>query len=609
MVNQTSWHEVFRIIEKCQYEFGNTNDVLFPNRGNQMFVYASQYGQFDTKSTIDKKNDNGDTALHIASKNGFGDIAKKLLSEGACLHIKNNQERTALREAINNSHCNVIKVILAAQDWETAVKTGKDPITNETVTESLIKDFPKCAEMLMDNCCYKDEKGFVFDVKFHEDFHDESQREGTQRKLFNMAVNNPITVMLEKQHENLYTHPLTLIHFRHEFRNYGIIHYMWRFLSLFFFALLFKIFMMKQLNPSDDEACELYKEQCESNRCSWDFCKNGKINQTIVEDKNQNYIVFWLTVLFIIRMFYFFCFFEVVQIVHVKYWWKGGELFEKVAISTVEMVFWIAAIIVIWDDDGPQGLLSCVGWQTGVCLLPLMWLQLFFLSKNYLCLIPFVGKYVLVFYGVFLKTILVLLMLMMPTYGFVWAFHGLMKRSPVFSDPNRSSFKTLTMLFGEFELSDMFWPDPEEDLPALPFFQVSLFMVYFYMVVMCAVLMNTFISIAVDNISDYHKNAVLKDQLSALQEYDTPTLVSKICSPVAVRYLNAKHEGMLHKVIEKFYYYLAPTALFHDEESMLIHMSQEEFQKIIRTQQDRFELNSLEQRGKVMNLIKNMKTR
>ena len=39
--------------------------------------------------------------------------------------------------------------------------------------------------------------------------------------------------------------------------------------------------------------------------------------------------------------------------------------------------------------------------------------------------------------------------------------------------------------------------------------------------------MNTFISIAIDNISDYHKNAVLKDQLSSLQEYDTPTLVSK----------------------------------------------------------------------------------
>ena len=270
---------------------------------------------------------------------------------------------------------------------------------------------------------------------------------------------------------------------------------------------------------------------------------------------------------------------------------------------------WIAAIIVVWDDDGPKGLISCVGWQTGVCLLPLMWLQIFFLSKNYLCLVPFLGKYVLVFYGVFLKTILVMVMLMMPTYGFVWAFHGLMKRNPIFSDAYRSSFKTVTMLFGEFELADLFWPGPESgDLPP-PFFQVSLFMVYFYMVVMCAVLMNTFISIAVDNISDYHKNAVLKDQLSALQEYDTPTLVSKIVSPAAVKYLSTEHTSMFNGTIKRFFYYLAPPTLFRDEESMLIHMSQVEFQKIIRTQQDRYELNSMEQRVKVMNLIKNMKTR
>ena len=65
------------------------------------------------------------------------------------LHIKNNQGEKALREAINNRHCNVIEFILANQNWETAVKTGTDLITIETVTESLIQIFPKCAEMLM----------------------------------------------------------------------------------------------------------------------------------------------------------------------------------------------------------------------------------------------------------------------------------------------------------------------------------------------------------------------------------------------------------------------------------------------------------------------------
>ena len=67
------------------------------------------------------------------------------------------------------------------------------------------------------------------------------------------------------------------------------------------------------------------------------------------------------------------------------------------------------------------------------------------------------------------------------------------------------------MLFGKLALSELFWKESSEESPA-PFFWVSLAMVYLYMVVMCAVVMNTFISIAVDNISKYHKNTVLKDQ-------------------------------------------------------------------------------------------------
>ena len=187
------------------------------------------FSHFDSKACLNMRDKNEDTAMHIASRNGYCDIVQILLKNGALLDVKNKEERTPLREAITNSHANVIEVILADRNWEIAVKTGKDPTSQETATESLIKNFPKMAERLMDNCCYKDPKGLVFDVKFHEEFHGEVTKKGTQRKQFEMAVNNPVTVMLERNHENLFTHPLTLIHFRHEFRTYGIYHYIQRF--------------------------------------------------------------------------------------------------------------------------------------------------------------------------------------------------------------------------------------------------------------------------------------------------------------------------------------------------------------------------------------------
>ena len=204
-----------------------------------------------------------------------------------------------------------------------------------------------------------------------------------------------------------------------------------------------------------------------------------------------------LTLLFINRTVYFFIFYEVVQFVHVKYWYKGGELLEKVVISLFEMILWILAMVVVWDKDGPEGLISCDGWQMGVVLLPFIWLQLFLLSKNFLFIFPFLGKYVLVFYGVFLKTLIVLVMLLLPTNGFIFAFHFLFKTASQFSNLTRSVFKSITMLFGEFDLSELFWPDEKR----APFFWVSLAMVYLFMIVMCAAVMNTFISIAVDNIS------------------------------------------------------------------------------------------------------------
>ena len=111
---------------------------------------------FDSKACMDMRDKNEDTAMHIASRNGHCDIVKILLKKGALLDVKNNQRNTPLREALTNSHTNVIEVILADTNWERAIKTGTDPTSLETATESLIKNFPKMAEILMYNCCYKD---------------------------------------------------------------------------------------------------------------------------------------------------------------------------------------------------------------------------------------------------------------------------------------------------------------------------------------------------------------------------------------------------------------------------------------------------------------------
>lgn len=48
---------------------------------------------------INQKNKNGDTALHIATKNGYKDIVNLLLIHKADLNIKNNNQNTPLEIA------------------------------------------------------------------------------------------------------------------------------------------------------------------------------------------------------------------------------------------------------------------------------------------------------------------------------------------------------------------------------------------------------------------------------------------------------------------------------------------------------------------------------
>merc|ERR1719397_1731291 len=114
-----------------------------------------------------------------------------------------------------------------------------------------------------------------------------------------------------------------------------------------------------------------------------------------------------------------------------------------------------SAMYVVWETDGPvqngKKFTSCGAWQLGVFIFPLMLTLLLFLSKNFLFMVPKIGKYVLVFYGVFLRTIMVLGMLVMPIYGFLYAFYHMFRTKPEFESLYRSIYKTITMLFGEFE--------------------------------------------------------------------------------------------------------------------------------------------------------------
>ena len=83
----------------------------------ERFLAAAKYGQYkhiknllkSNNSRVRYQNENGSSALMLASENGHGKICELLLTNGAHVDWQNKTGETALMLASVNGHIEVIK--------------------------------------------------------------------------------------------------------------------------------------------------------------------------------------------------------------------------------------------------------------------------------------------------------------------------------------------------------------------------------------------------------------------------------------------------------------------------------------------------------------------
>ena len=113
---------------------------------------------------MEAQNKEKETALHVASQMGHACIVACLIEKGASIEAKESSDETPLRIAINFSQTEVIRAILESKYWQKALETGTSSKSRETATQSLIRDFPEMAELVMDNCCFMENNECVIDA-------------------------------------------------------------------------------------------------------------------------------------------------------------------------------------------------------------------------------------------------------------------------------------------------------------------------------------------------------------------------------------------------------------------------------------------------------------
>ncbi|EPX74410.1 ribosome biogenesis protein Nop8 [Schizosaccharomyces octosporus yFS286] len=109
------------ILEKCPSELNrrdeNGNSGLHMASANGYTHIVQKILPHLSLETVNAQNSSGNTAMHWAALNGHADICKLLLETGADLHLKNNHDKSAIYEADVRNQQKVMELFL---DYEIA---------------------------------------------------------------------------------------------------------------------------------------------------------------------------------------------------------------------------------------------------------------------------------------------------------------------------------------------------------------------------------------------------------------------------------------------------------------------------------------------------------
>ncbi|EAY15979.1 ankyrin repeat protein, putative [Trichomonas vaginalis G3] len=105
---------IFNNLEALLVYFDQTNDV------NTCFLYSARFNILSLLkyflshgANINEKNENGETALHIAALNNSKETAELLISHGANINEKDNSKRTPLFDAAENNSKETAELLIS----------------------------------------------------------------------------------------------------------------------------------------------------------------------------------------------------------------------------------------------------------------------------------------------------------------------------------------------------------------------------------------------------------------------------------------------------------------------------------------------------------------
>ncbi|MXQ80192.1 hypothetical protein E5288_WYG006386 [Bos mutus] len=434
----------------------------------------------------DQLDEEGNTALHFAAREGHAKAVSLLLSYDADV-VLNKQQASFLHVAIHNKRKEVVLTTIRSKRWGECFKVFNHcSPTNRCPVIELVEYLPECMKVLLDFCVMPSTED-----KSSQDYHIEYNFTYLQCPLEFTKKGTPVpdivyeplltlNAMVQHNRIELLNHPVCKEYLLMKWLAYGFRAHVLN-LGSYCLGLFPMTFLVVSIRPG------------------MAFNSTGIINETsdhseILDTKNSFAINFCM-ILVLLSSILGYCK-EVAQIFQQKrnYFLDKDNAAEWI-IYTTSIIFVSPLFIRI-----P----AYVQWQCGAVAIFLYWMNfLLYLQRFEKC-----GIFI-VMLEVIMKTLLkstIVFVFLLVAFGL--CFYVLLNIQDAFSSPFLSIIQTFSMMLGDINYHDAFlepYLKNELEYPLLSFVHLIIFTMF-----VPIVLMNLLIGLAVGDIAEVQKHALLK---------------------------------------------------------------------------------------------------
>ncbi|XP_048113607.1 transient receptor potential cation channel subfamily A member 1a [Alosa alosa] len=486
---------------------------------------------------LDKTDDDGNTALHLAAREGHTAAVRLLLKRGAQI-LLNKSDASFLHEAIHNYRKEAVEVVLQSNRCAEVLGAFNRHSTKRCAVLDMIELLPETFKHLLDLCIKESEEdpnSMNYWIEYNFKWLQSPIQDVKQARMDKGLDYKPLPALNAMVHHNrvdLLTHPVCRKYLEMKWKAYGVKVHLLN-MAVYMLGLLPLTYLILNLRP--------ILKMADNNTTT-----NEVTMTTTSLDKQCNIINFCLFPTLAMNLYSMGK--EIVQI----YQQRTGYLRD-----VTNALDWLSAITsVVFVVTLLQDMRTAWHWQIGALAVFYNWMNLLLYLRRF----ERFGIYVVMFQEIAKTLVCTSSMFMCLILAVALAFHALMLKQKNFGSVLLSIMQTSVMMVGELNYHDnILKPYLKGNLP----FPTLTFIIFIGFVLLAPILLvNLLIGLAVGDIAEVQKNAILKQiamqiELHTGLEEKLPYWFMKRADRATVRvypnrhcsYCSLQTQSLIHSII------------------------------------------------------------